>query len=91
MRWALWIGNDVRDDRDLAPISSPLRLAILDWTAFFYEHYGDDWDEDSNAVEYNRRGRLLAGQLADELGPTYRVQVAVHHSSVDEHGWEQSP
>jgi hypothetical protein len=87
MKWPLWFGNSIADDRNRQPISGALKLELLGWTRFYHEHYDDEWDSDENATHCNEMGRAVAQRVSAELGSEYRVLVQLQRTESGPQKW----
>ena len=87
MKWPLWFGNAIADDRSRQPISGDLELGLLEWTRFHHEHYDDEWDSIGNILRYNEAGRALARRVSAELGSDYRVLLQLQRTATEPQRW----
>lgn len=87
MKWPLWFGNAVADDRSGQPISGALELELLEWTRFYHVHYDDEWDSIENAIRYNEMGCAVAQGVSAELGSEYRVLLQLQRTASEPQRW----
>lgn len=92
MKWPLWLGNGIADDRRRQPISLELATALLEWTRFYHDHYRDAWDVPESVLSYNEMGRVVAQRVSSELGPGFQVLLLLEESEGESEQWvEVSP
>ena len=87
MKWPLWFGTAIADDRSRQPISGALELELLEWTRFYQKHYDDAWDSNENSMRYNEMGRALAQRVSAELGSEYRILLQLQRTASEPQRW----
>ena len=87
MKWPLWFGNAIADDRSRQPISGALELELLEWSKFYHEHYDDEWGSNENSMLYNETGRAVAQRVSAELGSDYRVLLQLQRTAAEPQRW----
>lgn len=87
MKWPLWFGNAIADDRSRQPISDDLVGDLLEWTRYYHEHFDDEWDSGESTIRYNKMGRAVAQRVSAELGSDYRVLLLLERTESEPQRW----
>lgn len=77
--WPVWIDDGVFDVRSKAPFSDALKREIDAWAMHFQSNFAHEsgWRTPDGAARHRAVGTHLRDALQKELGPGYRVRVAL--------------